>query len=109
MDLGSKIVELRKKKSLTREALGKLIGTSGAVIGRYERQEITPSVEIANKMATSLGVSLDYLVGNVELELTDTLMERVKEVSKMSDKDKDHVFTLIDAFIAKNKMQAILK
>jgi transcriptional regulator with XRE-family HTH domain len=109
MNIGSKIIELRKKKSLTREALGKLIGTSGAVIGRYERQEITPSVEIANKMATSLGVSLDYLVGNVELELTDTLMERVKEVSKMSDKDKDHVFTLIDAFIAKNKMQAILK
>jgi len=36
-------------------------------------------------------------------------MERVKEVSKMSEKDKDHVFTLIDAFIAKNKMQAILK
>ena len=72
-------------------------------------QEITPSVEIANKMASSLGVSLDYLVGNLELELTDTLMERVKEVSKMSEKDKDHVFTLIDAFIAKNKMQAILK
>jgi transcriptional regulator with XRE-family HTH domain len=109
MELGNKIVELRKKKNLTRETLGKLIGTSGAVIGRYEREEITPSVEIANKMASSLGVSLDYLVGNLELELTDTLMERVKEVSKMSEKDKDHVFTLIDAFIAKNKMQAILK
>jgi transcriptional regulator with XRE-family HTH domain len=102
-------VELRKKKSLTKETLGKLIGTSGAVIGRYERQKITPSVEIANKMATSLGVSLDYLVGNLELELTDTLMAIVKEVRKMAEKDKDHVFTLIDAFIAKKKMQEIIK
>ena len=84
--IGGKIVELRKKKKLTPETLGKLIGTSGAVIGRFERQEITPSVEIANKMASSLGVSLDYLVGNLELELTDTLVERVKEVSKMSEK-----------------------
>lgn len=109
MDLGSKIVELRKKKDLSREDLGKLVGTSGAVIGRYERQEITPSVEIANKIALALGVSLDFLVGNVELELNDTLMEKVKEVNKMSDKDKDYVFTLIDAFIARNKLKTILK
>jgi hypothetical protein len=60
-------------------------------------------------MATSLGVSLDYLVGNLELELTDTLMAIVKEVRKMAEKDKDHVFTVIDVIIAKNKMQAILK
>lgn len=46
--------------------------------GRYERQEINPSVEIANKIALVLGVSLDFLVGNVELELNDTLMEKVK-------------------------------
>ncbi len=109
MKIGNKIVELRKKKSLTREALGSLVGTSGAVIGRYEREEITPSVEIANKMALALGVSLDFLVGNTELELNDTLMQRVKEVNKMSDKDKDYVYTLIDAFIAKNKLQKILK
>ena len=109
MDLGNKIVELRKKNNLSREDLGKTVGTSGAVIGRYERQEITPSVEIANKIALALGVSLDFLVGNVELELNDTLMEKVKEVDKMSDKDKDYVFTLIDAFIARNKLQTILK
>ena len=109
MYLGNKIVDLRKKKGFSREELGKLVGTSGAVIGRYEREEITPSVEIANKIALALSISLDYLVGNVELELNDTLMEKVKEVNKMTDKDKDYVFTLIDAFIARNKLQAILK
>jgi transcriptional regulator with XRE-family HTH domain len=109
MELGDKIVELRKKKSISREELGKLVGTSGAVIGRYERQEITPSVEMANKIAAALGVSLDYLVGNVELELNDTLMQKVKEVNQMSEKDKDYIYTLIDAFIAKNKLQSILK
>jgi len=29
---------------------------------RYERQEINPSVEIANKIALALGVSLDFLL-----------------------------------------------
>ncbi len=105
MNLGKKIAELRKKEDLSRESLGKKVGTSGAVIGRYEREEITPSVQIANKIASALGVSLDYLVGNTELELTDQLMKRITEVSKMDDKDKDYVYTLIDAFIAKNKLK----
>lgn len=64
MNLGSAITQLRKENKLSREDLGKMAGTSGAVIGRYERNEITPSVEIANKIALALDVSLDYLVGN---------------------------------------------
>ncbi len=37
--------------------------------------------------------------GNTDLELTDKLMNRIKEVAAMTDKDKDYVYTLIDAFI----------
>ena len=76
MDLGKKILELRKEKKLTREKLGKIIGTSGAIIGRYERNERTPSVEIARKMALALGVSLDYLVGNTEFMLDNMVMAK---------------------------------
>ena len=50
MNIGQKITELRKERSFSRDALGKLVGTSGPVIGRYEREEITPSVEIAKKI-----------------------------------------------------------
>ena len=108
MNFGKKIADLRKQKGENREELGKKVGTSGAVIGRYEREEITPSVEIANKIAKALGVSLDYLVGNTDLELTDKLMNRIKEIASMSDKDQDYVYTLIDAFIAKNKLKGLI-
>ena len=108
MNIGDRTTELRKKEGLSRDALGKLVGTSGAVIGRYERGEITPSVEIANKIAKALGVSLDFLVGNIDLELSDKLMNRITEVSKMTEKDKDHVFTLLDAFIARTKLQGFI-
>ncbi len=108
MNIGKQIADLRKQKSVSREELGKKVGTSGAVIGRYEREEITPSVEIANKMAKALEVSLDYLVGNTDLELTDKLMNRIKEVARMTEKDKDYVYTLIDAFIAKNKLKGLV-
>lgn len=34
------------------------VGTSGAMIGKYERDEMTPSVEMAKKIADALNVSL---------------------------------------------------
>lgn len=51
---------------------------------------------------------LDFLVGNIDLELSDKLMNRITEVSKMTEKDKDHVFTLLEAFIARTKMQGFV-
>jgi transcriptional regulator with XRE-family HTH domain len=69
---------------------------------------MTPSVEIANKIAKALGVSLDFLVGNINLELSDKLMNRITEVSKMTEMDKGHFFTLLDAFIARTKLQGFV-
>ena len=44
----------------------------GAVIGRYEREEVKPSVETATQLAKVLEVSLDYLVG-----ATDILLDKI--------------------------------
>lgn len=40
MKIGGKISSLRKPKGLNRDELGKIVGTSGAVIGRYERDRL---------------------------------------------------------------------
>jgi transcriptional regulator with XRE-family HTH domain len=96
MELSNRITELRKEKKITREKLGELIGTSGAIIGRYEREERVPSVEIARKMAEALGVSLDYLVGNTELKLDSSVLQKVQDIQKLPTKDKDHLFYLLD-------------
>lgn len=96
MDLGKRILELRKEKKLTREKLGKTIGTSGAIIGRYERNERTPSVEIARKIAHTLGVSLDYLVGNTEFLLDTDIIKKIQEIQKLPAEDKNHLFYVLD-------------
>ncbi len=96
MDLGKKILELRKEKGITREKLAKMIGTSGAIIGRYERDERTPSVEIAKKMAKALNVSLDYLVGNTTLMLDNKLIKKIEEIQSLPEEDQNHLFYLLD-------------
>ncbi|ELR68587.1 hypothetical protein C900_00235 [Fulvivirga imtechensis AK7] len=108
MDLGKKIAELRKQKGYNRDTLGKVVGTSGAVIGRYERGEITPSVEIAKKIAEALEVSLDYLVGSSEQEIDKATLKRIQEVAKLSPKEKELVFEFLDAFITKAKLQSMM-
>ena len=109
MDLGKKVAELRKQKGYNRDELGKIVGTSGAVIGRYERGEITPSVEIAKKIAEALEVSLDFLVGTTDQELDKATLNRINEVAKLSPKEKELVFEFLDAFITKAKIKTVMQ
>jgi transcriptional regulator with XRE-family HTH domain len=100
MNLGSTITRLRKESKLSREELGNKTGTSGAVIGRYERNEITPSVEIANKIALALDVSLDYLVGNNSVIVKDKkILGRIETIAAMPNDEQAQIFNVIDALI----------
>ena len=47
---------LRKKKGLSQAAVGKIIGTSGDAIGRCERGDIKPSIEVVANISDALGV-----------------------------------------------------
>jgi transcriptional regulator with XRE-family HTH domain len=80
----------------------------GSAIGRYERDEMKPSIEVAAKMSDLLDVSLDYLVGKTDVQLDKVILKRILELTKFSDEDKDHIFAVLDAFIAKRKIQSIL-
>jgi transcriptional regulator with XRE-family HTH domain len=45
MNTGDKLIRLRKEKGWSQNDLAKMLGTSGAIIGRYERSEMVPSVD----------------------------------------------------------------
>jgi len=57
------------------------------------------SVARATKIANALGVSLDYLVGNSDLELDTSMINRVQEIQHLNNNDKDHLLVMIDAFL----------
>jgi len=109
MSFGSRLLQARKSKGISQEQLAKSLGTKGPAIGRYERDEMKPSIEAAAKMAQLLNVSLDWLVGHTDLELDKKMIQRIQEVTKMKDKDKEHVFALLDAFIRQTNLQNVLQ
>lgn len=85
-----------------------MIGTSGAIIGKYERNERTPSVEIAKNIAQALGVSLDYLVGNTELILDPTIIQKIQEIQRLPDHDREHLLYLMDNVLQNVKAKKAL-
>lgn len=96
MNLHDNMLQIRKKKGLSQAELGKLIGTSGDVVGRYERGDITPSVEVISKIADALEVSVDYLLGKTTMELDKQALKRLEDISKLSQDNKNFVLNLID-------------
>jgi transcriptional regulator with XRE-family HTH domain len=109
MDISNKITELRKQKNWSQYELSKQINVSREIIGRYERGEALPSIEIAKKMADAFEVSLDYLAGSIENQLSKSTLGKVEEIEKLPIEEKKMVYSFLDAFITKNKMQSILK
>ena len=108
MDFGSVVVELRKEQGISQTDLAAQLSIHKNVLGRYERNEVLPSIEIARKIADILDVSLDYLTGKADVQMDKNTRERILEVSKFEEEDKQHIFSVIDAFIAKRKIQSIL-
>lgn len=109
MSFGKRLLEARKNKGLSQEDLAGQLGTKGPAIGRYERDEMKPSIDVAAKIANILDVSLDWLVGHTDMELDSKMLERIQEVTQMKDKDREHVFAMLDAFIKQTKLQNVLQ
>jgi len=99
MTLGQNITALRKKLKLSQSDLGKAVGTSGDIIGRYERDEVKPSIEVAIKIADALQVSLDYLVGKTSLEVDSNTLKRIEEIGNLPKSAKDQIYLVIDALV----------
>ena len=71
MTFGERILALRKKNKWSQDELAKIVGTSAPIIGRYERNEIKPSIETAKNITDALGVTIDYLIGGSDTMVMD--------------------------------------
>jgi transcriptional regulator with XRE-family HTH domain len=100
MAFAERLAYARKQKKIKQADLGKMVGTSGDIIGKYERGENTPSIEVAAKIADALGVTLDYLVKEGEYEQIDkTTLKRLKDIERLDPNTKTKIFDIIDTYL----------
>jgi transcriptional regulator with XRE-family HTH domain len=102
MAIGDKIVKLRKERRWSQQHLAKKLGTSGPIIGRYERSEMVPSVEVAKKLADIFGVTLDYLVDDTGriAEIKDrTMLEQLMQIEALEQEEKKTIAHVLDSLL----------
>jgi transcriptional regulator with XRE-family HTH domain len=109
MSLGSRIVTIRKEKKISQTELAEKVGIHANVLGRYEREEATPSVEMASIIADALSVSLDYLVGKTDVQLDKAILDKVVSIQKLPEEDKNCIMYSIDGLIQHAKTRLAYK
>jgi len=92
--IGSKIHELRKKKGITQEELGDIIGVSRQAISKWELNEMTPNIENINMLSSYFKVSLNYFLDGSAACPSDAPAAE-QAAAKVSDYFKRWVVTTI--------------
>ncbi|MDD4602514.1 MAG: helix-turn-helix transcriptional regulator [Bacteroidales bacterium] len=91
MDFTVRLKELRKRKGTSQGNLTKLIKVHFTQESHYERGETKPNAEAMSKLAKALDTTVDYLMNGAA-----------------DDVEKKTVLSLMDAYIAKTKVQTLL-
>jgi len=73
--------------------------TISVTVGRYERDEVKPSIEVAAKIAEALQVTLDYLVSGTGLMLDDKMIHRLELLEQLEDGDRDALLKVVDNYL----------
>ena len=108
LDIGSKIITIRKKLNISQSELAKRTNVSRTIIGNYERNENTPSIDILLKIAKEFNVSVDFLIGEGQLSSYDKeVLKRMDDIEHLPQEDKDHIFYMIDNLVKAVKLKSI--
>lgn len=81
MNLGDKILQLRKKNGLSQEQLGEKVDVTRQTISNWELGETTPNPEQLKKMSKAFNVSIDEILDNDSKEF---LMNKISNTEKLA-------------------------
>lgn len=67
-EFGNRLYDLRKKAGLSQSALGKKVGVSNKAVSKWENGLAKPGLEVLQKLADVLSVSIDTLLSDLSPE-----------------------------------------
>lgn len=110
MSFGKKLRECRTEKKISQAELARQIDSYHSIIGKYERDEVKPTIDVVKKLAEVLDTTVGFLLGETEdrLLLKDpAMLKRLNDISKFPQHDKESILYALDAMINGIKLKAI--
>lgn len=107
VNIGERITSLRKAKNWSQEDLATKIDASRVMIGKYERGDNLPSVEVIVKLANAFEVSVDCLLGEgLNASYDKEMIKRLDELESLPKEKKSQILEYIDLIIRDYKAKA---
>jgi len=107
INIGERITSLRKAQSWSQEDLAAKIDASRVMIGKYERGDNLPSIEVIVKLAKAFDVSADFLLGEgLNATYDKEMVRRLDELERLPAEEKKQVFHYMDLIIRDFKTKA---
>ena len=107
---GKKLRDARDAKDYSQAELAKKINSYHSIIGKYERDEVKPTIDVVKKLADVLDTTVGYLLGETEdreLLKDPSMLQRLNDVAKFEELDKSCILYALDAMINNVKFKAI--
>jgi transcriptional regulator with XRE-family HTH domain len=109
---GKRLRDCRKEKGLSQSEVAKSLNTNHSVIGKYERDDVKPSIDVAKKLADLLDTTVAYLVGETQANelLKDVdMLKRLKDINDLPEQDKQAILYNLDALLRDAKTRLAYK
>ena len=81
MEIGKRIMELRKKNGLSQEELAEKVGVARQTISKWELGETSPDLKQSKELSKIFNVSLDELTDN---DIKAVLVEKTSNTEKLA-------------------------
>ena len=110
VSFGKKLRECREAKGLSQSEFARLINAHHSIIGRYERDEVKPTIDVVKKLADTLDTTVGYLLGETEdrnLLKDPAMLKRLNDIAAFTEDEQEHIFFAIDAMIKSTKMERL--
>ena len=92
MDLGNKIMKLRKKEKMSQEILGNKLDVSRQTISNWELNITKPDADHIKKMSKIFHISIDEMLEN---DIRDIMEEKISNTEKLTNKNTKSIKILL--------------
>lgn len=110
LSFGKKMREIREAKNLSQGDLAQALSTNQSLIGKYEKDEVKPSIDAIKKLAEALGTTAGYLLDDstdYDFLKDAVMLKRFNDLNLLSEPDKEYILYALDSLIKAAKLKTL--
>lgn len=88
-----------------------LLNTNHSIIGKYERDEVKPTIDVVKRLADELETTVGFLLGEtkqVNILKDPAMLKRLNDIDALPDIDKQHILYALDGLLRDAKARATI-